>query len=86
MTVKYSLGTANDANDASIIRWYRVKDETETLVKASTAQAGKTYKIQKTDVGFLIKVEVTPTVASGNAGTAALFQTEVAVSEGWEEY
>ncbi|MDE7267626.1 MAG: hypothetical protein K2N89_09195 [Lachnospiraceae bacterium] len=85
LTVKYSLGTANDANDASVIKWYRVKNGTETLVKASTAQAGKTYKIQKTDVGYLIKVEVTPTVASGTAGTKASFQLENAVSEGWEE-
>ena len=86
LTVKYSLGEANDANDASIIKWYRLKDGVEPeLVKASTAQAGKTYKIQKTDVGFLLKVEVTPTVASGNAGTPVSFQTEFPVSEGWEE-
>ncbi len=78
LTVKYSLGENNDKNDASIIKWYRVNDAgEETLVKASTAIAGKSYKVQTADEGNFIKAEVTPTVASGNAGTAKSIQTGI---------
>ncbi len=86
LTVKYSLGENNDKNDASIIKWYRVNDAgEETLVKASTAIAGKSYKVQTADEGNFIKAEVTPTVASGNAGTAKSIQTGQKIQAGWEE-
>ena len=86
LSVKYSLGENNDKNDASIIKWYRVDDAgNETLVKASTAIAGKSYKVQTADEGNFIKAEVTPTVASGNAGTAKSIQTEQKIQAGWEE-
>ncbi len=86
LSVKYSLGENNDKNDASIIKWYRVDDAgNETLVKTSTAIAGKSYKVQTADEGNFIKAEVTPTVASGNAGTAKSIQTEQKIQAGWEE-
>lgn len=86
LSVKYSLGENNDKNDASIIKWYRVDDAgNETLVKASTAIAGKSYKVQTADEGNFIKAEVTPTVASGNAGTAKSIQTGQKIQAGWEE-
>ncbi len=86
LSVKYSLGENNDKNDASIIKWYRVNDAgNETLVKTSTAIAGKSYKVQTADEGNFIKAEVTPTVASGNAGTAKSIQTEQKIQAGWEE-
>ena len=86
LTVKYSLGENNDKNDASIIKWYRVNDANEaTLVKTSTAMAGKSYKVQTADEGNFIKAEVTPTVASGTAGEAKSIQTENKIQAGWEE-
>ncbi len=86
LSVKYSLGENNDKNDASIIKWYRVNDAgNETLVKTSTAIAGKSYKVQTADEGNFIKAEVTPTVASGNAGTAKSIKTEQKIQAGWEE-
>ncbi len=83
-TVSYSLGE-NDANDASLIQWYSVNGSTETLVKTSTANVDKTYKLQTTDVGNTIKVVVTPTTVSGNAGTAASFTVAETVREGYED-
>ena len=85
LTVGYSLGAANDANDASVIQWYRVKDDKETLVKLSNAVLDKTYKITKDDVGSYIKVTVTPTTVSGRAGTAASYTVEAVVGDGYED-
>ncbi|MCM1113635.1 MAG: GDSL-type esterase/lipase family protein [Muribaculum sp.] len=85
LTVGYSLGAANDANDASLIQWYRVKDGTETLVKLSNATIDKTYKITADDVGCYIKVTVTPTTVSGRTGTAASHTVEAVVGEGYED-
>ena len=84
LTVGYSLGKANDANDASVIQWYRVKDGKETLVKNSTA-LDKTYKIAAEDVGSNLKVVVTPTTVSGNTGKAESCTVEEAVREGYED-
>lgn len=85
LTVGYSLGAANDANDASLIQWYRVKDGAETLVKTSNAVVDKTYKIAKEDVGSHIKVVVTPTTVSGNTGTAESYTVEAVVGDGYED-
>ncbi|MDE7269186.1 MAG: hypothetical protein K2N81_01795, partial [Acetatifactor sp.] len=85
LTVGYSLGAANDANDASLIQWYRVKDGAETLVKTSNAVVDKTYKIAKEDVGSHIKVVVTPTTISGNTGTAESYTVEAVVGDGYED-
>ncbi len=83
-TVSYSLGE-NDANDASIIQWYSVNGSTETLVKTSTANVDKTYKLQTTDTGNTIKVVVTPTTVSGNTGAAASYTVEEVVRDGYED-
>ncbi|MCH5250582.1 MAG: chitobiase/beta-hexosaminidase C-terminal domain-containing protein [Lachnospiraceae bacterium] len=84
LTVSYSLGTANDANDASIIRWYRVDGSTETLIKTTNA-SDKSYLITEADVGMKIKVTVTPAVSSGKSGEAASAAMESAVLEGYDE-
>jgi len=89
LTVGYSLGDANNANDASIIKWYRVTDKADAtkdvLVKTSSAAAGKTYKITKEDIGSYIKVVVTPTTVSGKVGEAASCIVEEAVRDGYED-
>ncbi len=85
LTVGYSLGTANDSNDASVIRWYSVDGTTEKLVKSSTAVLDNTYKITTDDIGKKIKVVVIPETFSGNAGSSASYTVEVAVKDGYED-
>ena len=85
LTVGYSLGAANDANDASLIQWYAVKDGQETLVKATLASVSRSYKIQRDDVGALIKVVVTPTTFSGVVGTSKSYTLIETVGEGWDD-
>ena len=66
LTVVYSLGNANDASDASVIRWYIVdNDGNRTLVKATSANVDNTYKITKDAIGKYIEVEVVPENISG---------------------
>jgi len=86
LTVGYSLGDANDANDASRIEWYRVKaGETDVLVKTSSANVDKTYKITSDDIGYQIKVVVTPITVSGNTGEAASSTVDETVRDGYED-
>ncbi len=86
LTVGYSLGAANDANDASRIEWYRVKEgATDVLVKTSSANVDKTYKISSDDIGYQIKVVVTPITVSGTLGTAASCTVAEAVRDGYED-
>ncbi len=84
LTVGYSIGDANDANDASLIQWYRVKDGKETLVK-NAAVLDKTYKIVREDIGSRIKVVVTPITVSGNKGIAESCTVEAVVRDGYED-
>ncbi|MCM1326975.1 MAG: pectinesterase family protein [Bacteroidales bacterium] len=86
LTVRYSLGEANDNNDASVIRWYIVDENggNETLVKTSTASVDKTYQIEKAAIGKYIKVTVTPETVSGATGEAASYQVEAFVRDGYE--
>lgn len=85
LTVGYSLGTANDANDASVIQWYCVKDGVETLVKTAAAGTDKTYKIGTDDVGGNIAVVVTPVTVSGKTGAAEKYTVEAVVRDGYED-
>ncbi|HAN44582.1 MAG TPA: hypothetical protein DCP97_04235, partial [Ruminococcaceae bacterium] len=86
LTVHYSLGSANDKNDASVIRWYRVAaDNSETLVKSTTAAVSRTYKITKNDENCHIKVVVIPETFSGKTAAQKAFTVEAAVREGYEE-
>ncbi len=85
LTAAYSLGTANDSNDASIIKWYRVTDAEETLLKVSTANVDKTYKLTAADTGSKIKLVVAPETVSGNKGTEVSYTVEVAVKDGYED-
>ncbi len=86
LTVGYSLGSANDANDASRIEWYRVMEgETDVLVKTSYASIDKTYKITAEDIGYQIKVVVTPMTVSGTVGEVAEYTVEETVRDGYED-
>ncbi len=85
LTAVYSLGEANDKNDASIIKWYRVKGNNATLITTQTAQQSRSYKIQTADVGYTIRLEVTPTTTSGRSGEAKSVDMTAAVLEGWDE-
>lgn len=85
LTVGYSLGEANNANDASSIKWYAVKDGKETLVKNGNAVTGKTYKIARADVGAKIKVVVTPETVSGRTADSKSAITEFSVLDGYED-
>ena len=69
LSVGYSLGEANDANDASLIKWYAVKDGVETLVYASSAVYGNSYKLTANESGCTIKVVVESEVTSGAKGS-----------------
>ena len=85
LTVGYSIKGISEDNDASTIKWYRVKGDEETLIYASNAVKGKTYKITKQDIGYQIKVVVTPETITGKVGTEASSTVEEAVKEGYEE-
>lgn len=85
LTANYSLGAANDANDASVIKWYAVKDGAETLLKTSVATVDKTYQIAKTDIGANIKVEVIPTTLSGKTGEAKTATVVESVKDGYDD-
>ena len=84
LTVSYFLGEY-DEEDVSMIRWYTVKDGTQTLVATMIASVGKSYKIKTDDVGSLIKVEVTPMTLSGKSAQPVSITMETAVKEGYED-
>ncbi|MGN0505665.1 MAG: pectinesterase family protein [Lachnospiraceae bacterium] len=84
LTAAYSLGRENDANDVSVIAWYRVKDGVETLVKVSSAVVDDTYQITSDDIGAKIKVVVTPVNINNVAGTAASYTVEETVRDGYD--
>ena len=85
LTVGYSFGSANDANDVSSIKWYSVKDGEETLLKTSNAVADKSYKIGSETVGSYIKVVVEPKLISGKTAESASCITDHQVLEGYED-
>ncbi|MBQ7863174.1 MAG: hypothetical protein IJ353_01770 [Lachnospiraceae bacterium] len=84
LTAAYSLGEANDANDVSVIAWYRVLNGEETLVKVSSAVVDDTYQITAEDVGAKIKVVVTPMNIDNVAGKAASYTVDEKVREGYD--
>ncbi len=84
LTVAYSLGEANDANDCSIIKWYRVVNNKETLVKLSSAVVDATYQITAEDIGAKIRVVVIPLNINNVEGEAANYTVEEAVREGYD--
>ena len=86
LTVVYSLGNANDASDASVIRWYIVdNDGNRTLVKATSANVDNTYKITKDAIGKYIEVEVVPENISGIKSEAVSYKADAYVREGYED-
>ena len=84
LTVAYSLGEANDANDCSIIKWYRVTGSEETLVKLSSAVVDDTYQITAEDIGAKIRVVVIPMNINNVEGEAANYTVEEKVREGYD--
>lgn len=69
LTLEYSLGEANDAVDASAIKWYRVPAD-GTAEEITAAANSKTYTISDDDIGCIIKAEVTPNITGGTAGAS----------------
>lgn len=84
LTAAYSLGEANDANDCSILKWYRVVDNKETLVKVSSAVVDDTYQITSDDIGAKIRVVVIPMNVNNIEGVAANYTVEEVVREGYD--
>ena len=84
LTVAYSLGEANDANDCSIFKWYRVVDNVETLVKVSSAVVDDTYQITAEDIGAKIRVVVIPLNVNNVEGVVANYTLEEVVREGYD--
>lgn len=84
LTAAYSLGEANDANDCSIIKWYRVVDNKETLVKVSSAVVDNTYQITAEDIGAKIRVVVIPLNINNVEGEAANYTVEEVVRDGYD--
>jgi len=82
ITLHYSLKKA-DNEDVSLIKWYRVKDGNETLIKQSTGFGDKTYLIQKEDSGSKIKAVVVSKIQSGTTGETAIAQLDATVNEGY---
>lgn len=86
LTVGYSLGTANNANDASLIQWYTVAaDGTEVLVKSCVANVSRSYQIAREDVGAKLKVTVTPATLGGQTGAAKSYTLIETVKDGWDD-
>ena len=81
LTVGYTLSDVQEADDASVIEWYRVKEGKETLVKESDA-SDKTYQITTDDSGCNLKAVVTPATVDGRIGTAESCMVEAVVAEG----
>ncbi|MDR1754211.1 MAG: InlB B-repeat-containing protein, partial [Eubacterium sp.] len=84
LTAVYSLGDF-DANDVSLISWYKVKGNEEVLIKQTTANNSKAYEIQESDLGYNIKVTVTPKTADGKTAEAKSYTMAAAVVEGYDK-
>ena len=86
LTVGYSFGAKQDAQDASVIKWYIVDtDKKETLIKATTANISNTCIIPKEAIGKKIKVVVEPELLNGTKGTTASYTVEEDVRDGFED-
>ncbi len=85
LTVVYSFGDANDANDVSVIKWYRVNGTEETLIKVSSAAVDNTYKITNEDIGAKLRVVVIPINLLNAEGDAANYTLDEVVREGYDD-
>ena len=81
ITLHYELSSGGI--DVSLIKWYRVKDGKETLVKQTAGFADKTYLISKDDSLSIIKAVVVPKIYGGEAGESAVAQLDATVNEGY---
>ncbi len=82
LTVRYELDKESANYDTSLIRWIRVKDGKETVVKLSAGNASKTYLLQDTDVGGIIRVEVIAENGGANKGETAVARLDAKVLQG----
>lgn len=86
ITVHYSFGKVPEAEDESLIQWYRtepVKNGKSTLVKQSAGYADKTYLLTKEDTGFIITCVVTPRLRNGTEGKPFTAKLDKKVNEGY---
>lgn len=86
LTVGYSFGEKQDAQDASVLKWYIVDtDKKETLIKATTANVSNTCIIPKEATGKKIKVVVEPELLNGTKAASASYTVEADVRDGFED-
>lgn len=79
VTVHYSLGKGLEAEDESLIQWYRGT----TLVKQSAGFGDKSYLLTKEDSGSVISCVVTPKLRDGTKGKAVTAKLDKTVNEGY---
>lgn len=75
---------SDNSIDASIIRWYAVKDGKEYLIKEGIGEDFKSYAVQTKDIGSQIKISVLPATATtyNEYGNAVSYTTEQIVEAG----
>ncbi len=81
ITLHYSL-SGSPEGDMSLIRWYRIENGKETLIKQTAGFADKTYLLTADDSGSKIKAVVLPKTKSGE-GSAKEVILDATVNEGY---
>ena len=82
VTVTYKLD--KEAQDISVINWYRVSAEGSEQVKVATSRLDTpeyTYTITSGDVGYYIMAEVTPKTLNSRLGTKLSATTDRIITE-----
>ncbi len=80
--VSYKLD--RDAQDISVINWYRVSSDGSEQVKVATSRLDKpeyTYIVTPGDVGYYIMAEVTPKTLNSKSGTKQSATTDRIITE-----
>lgn len=68
LTVSYVLDKTDEDIDTSTINWYRIDGTEKESLSPDSNTARKSYTIRESDVGKIIKVEITPKIKGGKAG------------------
>ncbi|MBD5444486.1 MAG: hypothetical protein HDR29_02930, partial [Lachnospiraceae bacterium] len=68
LTLSYVLEKTDEDIDTSTIDWYRVDGNEKDSLTPDPNTAKKSYTIKESDIGKIIKVEVTPKIKGGKAG------------------
>ena len=85
LTVSYTLNKET-ADDISVIEWYRCKDGDEEKIDNDTSEDPKKYTVTTDDIGYTIKVTVTPKIEKSGeetedpTGDPESAETKIAVS------